>query len=217
MRRGFTLIELLVVIAIIAILAAILFPVFAKAREKARQASCTSNMKQLQLAELMYAQDYDECLPNHHAGLGACAPDLGGWHWCVMIEPYIKNSQIFRCPSSNRDPGAWGPLFMGDYSQNCAGNNWWGGGFAPGGGALARVQFPATCISLFEGGGGCKGTGIGVYRHCRAENTDDDASYRHNEGANFAFADGHVKWLKDSTIRSHPEYWSVDNTVLATW
>src|SRR5664279_2671514 len=103
MRRGFTLIELLVVIAIIAILAAILFPVFAKAREKARQSSCSSNVKQIALGALMYAQDYDEILP--------CA-----WQYCPnptqvyfgnLIMPYIKNSQIFQCPSDSA-PTTWG-------------------------------------------------------------------------------------------------------------
>src|SRR5450432_4659449 len=84
-RRGFTLIELLVVIAIIAILAAILFPVFAQAREKARQASCTSNMKQIGLAILMYAGDYDEQLP-----WGASNGGGGLTTWYDLVEPYVK-------------------------------------------------------------------------------------------------------------------------------
>jgi prepilin-type N-terminal cleavage/methylation domain-containing protein len=96
MKRGFTLIELLVVIAIIAILAAILFPVFAKAREKARQASCQSNLKQLALGVLMYAQDYDETLPlwNRYANANQMplAPP-------AAIFPYVKNVQIYECPS----------------------------------------------------------------------------------------------------------------------
>ena len=87
MRRGFTLIELLVVIAIIAILAAILFPVFAKAREKARQSSCLSNVKQLGLAMMQYAQDYDERLPMYADGGYR-------YNWDVAIEPYLKNSQV---------------------------------------------------------------------------------------------------------------------------
>ena len=100
MRRGFTLIELLVVIAIIAILAAILFPVFAKAREKARQSSCLSNIKQLGLAELQYAQDYDECFSP--LGYNNSNPaDWGQMGWAVRIEPYAKNVQIFKCPSQS--------------------------------------------------------------------------------------------------------------------
>ena len=93
LQEGFTLIELLVVIAIIAILAAILFPVFAQAREKARQSACMSNMKQLSLAVIQYSQDYDEAFPN---GL------QDGWYaqtWSYNVQPYIKSVAVFRCPS----------------------------------------------------------------------------------------------------------------------
>jgi prepilin-type N-terminal cleavage/methylation domain-containing protein/prepilin-type processing-associated H-X9-DG protein len=99
-KRGFTLIELLVVIAIIAILAAILFPVFAQARESARSISCLSNMKQIGLALRMYAQDYDETFSNIRLGDwsgGCCNQDL---IWKNVIQPYIKNKQIFACPSN---------------------------------------------------------------------------------------------------------------------
>ncbi len=101
-RRGFTLIELLVVIAIIAILAAILFPVFAKAREKARQASCTSNLKQLTLAILQYAQDYDEKFPYSTPG---CVAGWGqqGSPWWTSTAPYHMNAGILMCPSSQSD------------------------------------------------------------------------------------------------------------------
>ncbi len=96
--KGFTLIELLVVIAIIAILAAILFPVFAQVRESARATSCASNMKQLSLGVMMYTQDYDETLPmavNYAAA--ATAPDR---MWMATVQPYVKNTGIFLCPSS---------------------------------------------------------------------------------------------------------------------
>src|SRR5688500_12314957 len=98
-RKGFTLIELLVVIAIIAILAAILFPVFAQAREKARQSACFSNMKQLALGVMMYTQDYDDTLPKGYHAL----PGGGNFPWPLAVAPYVKNTAIFRCPS-DRNP-----------------------------------------------------------------------------------------------------------------
>jgi len=115
-RRGFTLIELLVVIAIIAILAAILFPVFAQARESARTASCLSNEKQVSLGILQYIQDYDEKFPQALSTVPAGDPQFGqvdqGWgNWRVYhrgwehkIQPYVKNVQVFLCPSSPGGP-----------------------------------------------------------------------------------------------------------------
>jgi len=126
-RSAFTLIELLVVIAIIAILAAILFPVFAKAREKARQAACISNMKQIVLGALMYGQDYDEVCPLYFAGFTRVglprSPGYGGstvapfQYWPELISPYVQRqashdfnqaSKVFICPSSPFDPATFG-------------------------------------------------------------------------------------------------------------
>src|SRR5919108_973651 len=103
-RTGFTLIELLVVIAIIAILAAILFPVFAQAREKARESACLSNVKQLGLALQIYAQDYDETLPNHAADTDNFLAPKAPANWAKALSPYAKNTQIFSCPSAPLDP-----------------------------------------------------------------------------------------------------------------
>ena len=118
-RNAFTLIELLVVIAIIAILAAILFPVFAQAREKARGISCVSNVKQINLAWQMYLQDYDEQMApmrvRNWAQPDAAKPDAYNW-WPQLCNPYIKNWQIFRCPSSTDPTGVWGG----------GPNAWWG-------------------------------------------------------------------------------------------
>jgi len=99
-KTGFTLIELLVVIAIIAILAAILFPVFAKVREKARQTSCASNMRQLGLGVLQYIQDYDEKFPavwDNRSNIGAGEKDI---NWAQEIYPYVNSIQVYVCPSN---------------------------------------------------------------------------------------------------------------------
>lgn len=105
-KRGFTLIELLVVIAIIAILAAILFPVFSRAREQARKSACLSNMKQIGLALAMYAQDWDETFPFWRP---PCAGDanypVGGLCWTEQLIPYIKNAGVFHCPSAIQESG----------------------------------------------------------------------------------------------------------------
>jgi prepilin-type N-terminal cleavage/methylation domain-containing protein/prepilin-type processing-associated H-X9-DG protein len=122
-RAAFTLIELLVVIAIIAILAAILFPVFARAREAARKASCQSNMKQILTAMAMYRNDYDE----NNVAMMQCNKCDDGWGcyenpnlWVFLIQPYAKNTQITRCPSREVN-GAWG---------TGAGESYWGSGIA---------------------------------------------------------------------------------------
>ncbi|HLV80298.1 MAG TPA: prepilin-type N-terminal cleavage/methylation domain-containing protein, partial [Chthonomonadaceae bacterium] len=100
--RAFTLIELLVVIAIIAVLAAILFPVFAQAREKARQTACLSNLKQVGLAALMYAQDYDETIVPTE--LGGDISDANELYWGDLLQPYLKNWQLLVCPSAAGQP-----------------------------------------------------------------------------------------------------------------
>ena len=100
-RKAFTLVELLVVVAIIAILAAILFPTFSRAREKARQTSCLSNTKQLALASVMYSSDYDGMYVNNWLNNG-----VSGFSWLEMIQPYVKNWALMNCPSMTYAPGA---------------------------------------------------------------------------------------------------------------
>ena len=112
MRKGFTLIELLVVVAIIAILAAILFPVFAQARDKARMTTCISNMRQMGSAFMMYTQDYDETFPKGYHRV----PDGSDYPWYLEVAPYTRNVSIFRCPS-DRNPMMIGQFLTGAYRK----------------------------------------------------------------------------------------------------
>lgn len=135
-RRAFTLIELLVVIAIIAILASILFPVFAQAREAARKTSCGSNIRQLGTAFQLYTQDYDEALPpaSYVGARGATQPDnFGHFRWPWLVLPYVKNMELFRCPSDGsrygsptdyRDPANPSYGYLWGLFPNY-GYNWW--------------------------------------------------------------------------------------------
>lgn len=203
-KTGFTLIELLVVIAIIAILAAILFPVFAKAREKARQSSCLSNVKQLSLALFQYAQDYDERFPFFITG----TPTQGRAWWNVT-QPYVKNEQVLWCPSMSHNAPT---TYWGEYYPypNYGGNN---NIFSVAGGvSLGTIARPAEKVTIADS---CHAMGD-VWRFawplapgdwnssptkCTAAQTNRAESYSpHNGGTNYGFADGHAKWMAASTF-----------------
>jgi prepilin-type N-terminal cleavage/methylation domain-containing protein/prepilin-type processing-associated H-X9-DG protein len=163
-RRGFTLIELLVVIAIIAILAAILFPVFAQAREKARTATCTSNVKQLALGLLMYAQDYDEKYPlMYYYDTANPLPkgqnffaDLTVWTWQNMAMSYVKNFKIHACPSgwSEQATATWGspPDYRSPANGGYGGNDQVLIYGSQGGRPMAAVNAPADTYMIMDGG-----------------------------------------------------------------
>lgn len=211
MRRGFTLIELLVVIAIIAILAAILFPVFARAREKARQTSCLSNIKQIMTAWNMYANDYDGQFTHHVYNYGS--PD--GYWWYYPMYAYIKNTQIFQCPSDEPRGFVNDPMEECSYGMNwlyCNGRYiksstgvWVYDDTVPGpynvGGCLDFIDEPADTICITDVGPGSPyvndaQSGAGYYAAYF-----DKVADRHNDGVNCGYIDGHAKWNKKSQIR----------------
>ena len=210
-KQGFTLIELLVVIAIIAILAAILFPVFARAREKARQTSCLSNMKQLGLAMVMYAQDYDERFCDLLTGRDTGDP-LMYVTWYENLQPYIKNMQVFKCPSEGGQAIGYGGVrevlgYAGSIAYNAADWGPYPDPEQPGYGmSIAEMTKPAENALIVD----CTNYTCNRAYWIRTDNTThptpekaafyNNAYYvvdsRHNEGANIAFADGHAKWQK---------------------
>ena len=194
-RRGFTLIELLVVIAIIAILAAILFPVFQKVRENARRASCTSNLKQLSLGVIQYQQDFDEIMPG---SVGTAT--LGGWIYLTgfaspatgvtkfdptkgSIYSYIKSTGVYVCPDDSSNQG-------NSYSINgpvC-------------GQALSQFTQPSATVLFNEEADGFANNGSTDDGFFSPGTVGNVPSVRHTNGSVFAFCDGHAKWYTNGKL-----------------
>lgn len=213
-KNGFTLIELLVVIAIIAILAAILFPVFMQVKDKARQSACFSNMKQIGVGTMQYLSDYNETYPFFRMGDGWNSP--GKWQstWSYILQRYISTAKVFQCPSGANNPA--GPMFpvswnlgirhdyltpaygwphnpKGLYLFGCL--DWYGNPPWPAA-KTSEVRTPSRVVMVYETMPGyypgyCYGWFWPTYY----------ARGIHNGGCNFAFGDGHARWYRTDGMR----------------
>jgi prepilin-type N-terminal cleavage/methylation domain-containing protein/prepilin-type processing-associated H-X9-DG protein len=245
-RRGFTLIELLVVIAIIAILAAILFPVFAQARDSARQTTCLNNCKQLGTALMMYAQDYDESYPSWTyattpGGLkyGQRWADWSFATWVDALMPYVKNNQVFACPNGPKTganflfgpKGAQFPvnLAINEYIEDRS------RGFSTISALSGARNGPSDVTVIAESNyAGIyqdwtdnykipgKPNNFGLYRFYCANGAGNNICVpRHRDhGINAVFADGHAKFVNGANIRGGAgdnREWPIVNPAIAPW
>jgi prepilin-type N-terminal cleavage/methylation domain-containing protein/prepilin-type processing-associated H-X9-DG protein len=226
-RKAFTLIELLVVIAIIAILAAILFPVFARARENARRASCMSNLKQIGLGVMMYVQDYDDTYPSSDRYITGSSGSLT--YWFYDIDPYVKSFQTFVCPSSDQGYGGAAASYTwdqynhayvksGNYGANYLVMRYVSSGANYPEVKMASVVSAASTYMIMDSGNylispyyikgpysyfylpGDGGLGVPKASGLPDRFLSDYNDGRHFQGVNVVFADGHVKWEKREKV-----------------
>jgi prepilin-type N-terminal cleavage/methylation domain-containing protein/prepilin-type processing-associated H-X9-DG protein len=212
-RYGFTLVELLVVIAITAVLAALLFPVFSAARAKARESACASNLRQLHLAMEMYLQDHDEVFPVSYVAAVA-GPYLS---WREAIDPYVRNSSVFECPSAEHRGEKYEEL-PPELRANYALNAWLSppdlrqlGGNSGQPVPLARVADASATIMLCDAGYSNAPVALDYLHYATLGMQEQPLpTERHLGGANFCFVDGHIRKMPEQSTRE-PEYlWDLE-------
>ena len=219
-HRGFTLIELLIVIAIITLLAAMLFPVFSRARGAARRTSCANNLKQIGLAFAQYTQDNDEVYPlNFYCDpASATCGDAGTTPilWMYSLYRYTKNVQIFNCPDFGYAPQRLDPA-TGQWIYDSAASYGWNVYSLDG--ATELTPFSGANLASVEDAAGTllAADAIGYYRVTGYHNdvytgNSSGVADRHLDGANILWADGHVKWLRPEKLR-----YQAGSTVPGIW
>lgn len=229
---GFTLIELLVVVSIIALLAAILFPVFSRVRENARRTGCASNLKQISLGLRQYIGDYDSRFPfdcTNRDGINGCqlhtstSPCVTAGNcdegWAEVVQPYVKSPQLFQCPNDKKprpiinDNRAMPQYNYSDYwiSYNLFSKH------------EILIKYPAMTVMSSEGFSGEGDSAFLGYSECAGTDTipefacNKQVAQTHLDGANYAFTDGHVKWFKGRDDQDTIEgIWDEDVTELTT-
>lgn len=224
---GFTLIELLVVIAIISILAAILFPVFARARENARRTSCLNNLRQIGLGMMQYMQDYDDYYPMHFYPVGSTANaqnqtdssmpgayfyaaygGLSGYKlsWMDLIFPYVKSIKTYECPSAIRPPYTAGhpyPSYGYNSAFNSVNTTYTGGPNWLKPAKMSAVRRPSEVYMVMDYNFTWNNASPNsVYPRSIPTSVDYRYMFNHFDGVNIAFADGHVKWRSAASVRS---------------
>lgn len=199
-RSGFTFLEVLVLLVILVIVAAILFPIFARKRDWEGHPSCQSNMKQIGLGLRQYTQDYNEHLPpiRVHAVAQSLSPFEKPYGWADAIYPYLKAIQLFQCPSQSSSPDGTQDAVANQFTDYYYNSNLDGI-------HTESVVHSETTVLLGDGNDGTDAADARYNRNVIPKFWLDDSNSparRHQDGANYAFVDGHAKWLKPELVKA---------------